>query len=160
MKILIFTEGTVLMHKSALGHRREEIVEQVQNEDKSIHDYASYIPIGNAVNKISKWANQGAEISYLTSCKKVENVEKVRSVLLKYSFPSVNLYFRRDGEEYKDIAERIMPDILIEDDCESIGGENEMTITHISENKKKEIKSVPVKEFSGIDHLPDNTSEL
>jgi hypothetical protein len=71
-----------------------------------------------------------------------------------------SLQYREGKEEYKDIAERIMPDVLIEDDCESIGGEKEMTITHVSPDKKAEIKSIPLKEFGGIDHLPDNLTEL
>jgi len=53
-----------------------------------------------------------------------------------------------------------MPDILIEDDCESIGGKNEMTITHINPKLKTKIKSITIKEFEGIDHLPDKISEL
>ena len=53
-----------------------------------------------------------------------------------------------------------MPDFLIEDDCESIGGEKEMTITFIKPEIKEKIKSVVVKEFGGIDYLPDNLDEL
>ncbi len=63
-------------------------------------------------------------------------------------------------ETYKDIAERVIPDILIEDDCESIGGEKEMTITFVKPEIKQKIKSIIVKEFSGIDHLPDKLQEL
>ncbi|MBU1868283.1 hypothetical protein KJ608_02360 [Patescibacteria group bacterium] len=53
-----------------------------------------------------------------------------------------------------------MPDILVEDDCESIGGEQEMTYTHIRPSLKEKIKSAVVKEFNGIDHLPDSIQEL
>jgi hypothetical protein len=31
MKILIFTEGSIIMHKNATGHSREEIVNQVES---------------------------------------------------------------------------------------------------------------------------------
>jgi len=58
------------------------------------------------------------------------------------------------------VAERVMPDILIEDDCESIGGESEMTYPHIREDLKQKIKSIVVKEFQGIDHLPDSLTAL
>jgi hypothetical protein len=58
------------------------------------------------------------------------------------------------------VAERTLPDILIEDDCECIGGESEMTYPHIRQELKSMIKSIVVKEFSGIDHLPDALSEL
>jgi len=49
---------------------------------------------------------------------------------------------------------------LIEDDCESIGGMEEMTIINIKPDLKKKIKSVVVKEFEGIDHLPDDLKNL
>lgn len=72
----------------------------------------------------------------------------------------MKIFFRQNGESYRDIAERIIPNVLIEDDCESIGGEKEMTITFIRPEIKKMIKSIVVKEFGGIDHLPDNTKDL
>lgn len=46
------------------------------------------------------------------------------------------------------------------DDCESIGGEPEMTYPHIRADLKPKIKSIVVKEFQGIDHLPDSIEEL
>lgn len=70
------------------------------------------------------------------------------------------MFFRREGEEYKNAAERVIPDILIEDDCESIGGEVEMTYPHIKPELKTRIKSITVKEFGGIDHLSENISDL
>lgn len=85
----------------------------------------------------------------------------IREVLSKYGFPSPeNLYYRFPSEEYKDVAERLMPGILIEDDCESIGGEKEMTYTNINPSLKPKIKQVVVKEFEGIDHLSDNLNRL
>ncbi|MFH1286555.1 MAG: hypothetical protein ABII02_02275 [Candidatus Magasanikbacteria bacterium] len=160
MKILIFTEGTIIMHKNAVGHSREEIVRQVETKESSIHDYASYVPVMNAPAKIKGWHDLGAEIIYLTSRKKPHEIEQIKSVLKKYGFPKGRLEYRQGKEEYKDVAERIMPDVLIEDDCESIGGEKEMTITHVSPDKKANIKSIPLKEFGGIDHLPDNLTEF
>ncbi len=49
-----------------------------------------------------------------------------------------------------------MPGIIIEDDCESIGGEVEITYPHIKSELKARIQSIVVKEFSGIDNLPDS----
>ena len=160
MKIMIFTQGTILMHKNASGLGREEIVKQVESKESSVKDYASYIPVGNAVNKINSWKKQGVEIIYLTSCKTEKEVEDIKEVLAKYSFPSGQLLKRENNEEYKDVAEKIMPNILIEDDCESIGGINEMTYTHINSGLKSKIKSVPIKEFGGIDHLPNSIEDL
>ncbi|MEW6408349.1 MAG: hypothetical protein AB1465_06715 [Patescibacteria group bacterium] len=160
MKILVFLHGTTIMHKNAVGHTREEIVKQVEAKEKSVHDYKSYVPVGNAVKKLQNWKKDGAEILYLSSHETAEDVEKDKFVLKKYGFPDGQVLFRQTGEQYKDIAERIMPDILIEDDCESIGGKDEMTITHVRPELKKKIKSIVVKEFSGLDHLPDKISAL
>ena len=160
MKILIFTEGTILMHKTAIGHSRDEIVKQVEDEDESIYDYKSYVPIGDAVKKIHSWKTDGAELFYLTSCIKPEEIKDIQNVLKKYNFPEATLLFRKQNEDYKDIVEKLIPDVLIEDDCESIGGINEMTITHIKPLIKKQIKSISIKEFGGIDHLPDNLNDL
>lgn len=160
MKILIFTEGTIIMHKTAIGHSREEIVKQVKNEQESVHDYKSYVPVGNAVKKLQDWKNDGAEIFYLTSRRKPEEIKQIQNVLKKFKFPDGQFLFRRKNEEYKDVAERVIPDILVEDDCESIGGIGEMTITHVKPEIKKKIKSIPIKEFGGIDHLPDKISAL
>jgi len=160
MKILIFTEGTIIMHKTAIGHSREKIVKQVKDEQESVHDYGSYVPIGNAVKKLQNWKNDGAEILYLTSRKKLDEVKQIQNVLKKFNFPDGQLLFRQKNEEYKDIAEKIIPDVLIEDDCESIGGIDEMTITHVKPEVKKKITSILIKEFGGIDHLPDKISAL
>ena len=148
------------MHKNAKGHTRDEIVRQVEDNDKSVHDYKSYVPVGNAVKKLRNWKMGGAEILYLTSRAKPEEIEQIQHVLKKFKFPDGNFLFRRKNEEYKDVAERVIPDILVEDDCESIGGIKEMTITHVRPEIKKKIKSVSIKEFGGIDHLSDNISAL
>src|SRR3990167_3034035 len=112
MKILIFTEGTILMAKNTIDLTREEIVQRVKEKEDSVKDYVSYVPVGNAVEKISGWT-EGNYLFYLTSRKKSEEIEQIRNVLKKFNFPAGELVFRKDGEEYKDVAERIMPDILI-----------------------------------------------
>ena len=161
MKILVFTEGTVIMHPSAKGLTREQRVEQSKIRERTVHDYRNYIPNDRAVQKLMDWKTQGEKIYYLTSRTKPEEIDDVRFVLQKFSFPdSQNLLFRQKGEEYKDVAERLMPDILVEDDCESIGGEVEMTYPHIREDLKAKIKPIIAKEFGGIDHLPDNLQKL
>src|SRR3989344_2169657 len=112
MKILVFTEGTILMHKNAVGHERKSIVKQVLDKIVSVTDYAGYVPIGNAVGKIQKWQNRGAEIIYLTSRRTDKQINDINSVLKQYNFPVGRLEYRKTGEEYKDVAERIMPDVL------------------------------------------------
>lgn len=170
------------MHGSAQGLSREEIVEQsqaagIQREERnlayesnveppavepnSVYDLKNYIPVGNAVEKLTKWQEQGAEICYLSSRRIKSEIETIRRILHKFHFPNAdNLYFRREGEDYKDVAERLLPDVLIEDDCESIGGAKEMTYTFLKPELKARITSIPVPEFGGIDHLPDKLSQL
>ena len=148
------------MHKSAEGKTREERVKQVMDGEPSVHEYASYIPVGNVLKKLKSWQSQGAEILYLSSHETAEDVEKDKSVLEKYGFPKGQIFYRQNGESYKDIAEKIIPNVLIEDDCESIGGEKEMTITFVKPEIKQKIKSIVVKEFSGIDNLPNNIGDL
>lgn len=153
-------EGTIIMHKTAFGISRQKIIKQVKEKDPSVHDYLLYIPIGNAVSKIQKWKNQGAEIIYLTSRKEQNEIEDIKKILQKYNFPEGELAYRKENEEYKDVAERILPDILIEDDCESIGGEKEMTITRVKSEIKQKIKPIVIEEFCGIDHLFDDINLL
>jgi len=158
MKIMVFTEGTIFTHSNWRGLAREEIVRRVKEGERP--DYVGTIPIGDAAKKIQAWSRAGAEIIYLTSRRALDEVKQVRKVLLHYDFPVGRLLFREKDEEYKDVAERALPDILIEDDCESIGGEIEMTYPHIQPEIKAGIISIVVKEFGGIDHLPESLSEL
>jgi len=160
MKIMVFLHGTAIMHKNALGRTREERVKQVLDGDESLYDFASYVPVGNVVRKLLVWRQQGAEIVYLSSHMKVEEVEQDKVVLRNHGFPDGQIFFRHNGESYSDVAESVLPDILIEDDCESIGGDAEMTYPHIRPELKARIKSIIVKEFGGIDHLPDDVDGL
>jgi hypothetical protein len=162
LRILIFTEGTILTHRSHVGLPREKVVELVKSRKGPLGvDYFSdSVPIGNSVRKIQTWKRQGTVILYLTSRRASQEVQAIRAVIAKYHFPSGRLLFRREGEEYKDVAERALPDLIVEDDCESIGGEEEMTYPHMKQDLKTRIKSIVVKEFGGIDHLPDIVSDL
>jgi hypothetical protein len=157
---MIFLHGTAIMHRGGLGRTREERVRQVLDGDGSLYDFMAYVPVGDAVQKIQTWREQGAEILYLSSHEKVEDVEKDKFVLRTYGFPDGPVYFRHGVEGYSDIAESVLPDILIEDDCESIGGSEEMTYPSIKPELKPRVKAVVVKEFGGIDHLPDDVLAL
>jgi hypothetical protein len=162
MRILVFAEGTILTHQSHIGLPRDKVIELVRNREGELSAgyFASSVPIGHCVRKISEWRKQGAIILYLTSRRTREEVGIIRNVLSKCRFPEGELLFRRAGEEYKDVAERAMPNIIVEDDCESIGGEKEMTYPHMKEDLKTRIKSIVVKEFGGIDDLPDSITDL
>jgi len=176
MKILVFTEGTIFIHKRWVNLQRAEIVklvkswsslsreelEKLKNSGTApgLGDYTGSVPIGDCVKKIQTWKKQGATIMYLTSRTKAEEIQIIKELLKKYHFPEGELLFRKVGEEYKDVAERTFPDVIVEDDCESIGGESEMTYPHIKPEMKAKIKAIVVKEFGGIDHLPDDITEL
>ncbi len=160
MKIMVFLHGTAIMHRNALGRPREERVRQVLAEDESVKDFASYVPVDGAVRKLETWTRQGADIVYLSSQVTAADVAKDRLVLRSHGFPEGPVLYREAGEQYADVAARILPDILIEDDCESIGGEREMTHPQLGPALKSRIKSIVVREFGGIDHLPDDLSDL
>lgn len=102
----------------------------------------------------------GLEILHLSSHRGVEDIEADEAVSRKHGIPDGQVFFRQNGEQYKDVAERVLPHVLIEDDCESIGREEEMAYPHIRQELKVKIKSIVVKEFGGIDRLPDEVAEL
>lgn len=160
MKIMVFLHGTAIMHKSGLGKTPDERGKQVEENEESVHRYDDYVPVGNADRKLRMWVQQEAEIVYLSSHQNEEDIRKDIKVLSTYNFPDAPVLYRHGKETYAEIAERVMPDVLIEDNCESIGGESEMTFPHINPQKKKLIKSIVVNEFSGIDDLPDDINQL
>ena len=96
---------------------------------------------------------------YLSSHKRREDVEKDRFVLNKYQFPKGRIFYRHQ-DKWDPIIIKAKPDVIIEDDCESIGGDSYITYQNISSELKSKIKSIIVKEFGGIDHLPDDISKL
>jgi len=143
IKILIFAEGTILKPKSIF----------------TIYNHKSYLPIGNCIEKINGWHRQGAEILYCTSRKNNHAIE-IADILRRYGFAGTKLFFREKGQKYKDIVELIKPNILIEDNCKSIGGSWQMCITYVQPLLKETIKSIIVKEFKGIDHLSQSINDL
>jgi len=143
IKIMVFAEGTVLKPKSLL----------------SLYNHRSYIPIGNAVARLDSWHQQGADIIYCTS-RKGKQAEEIAGLLKRYKFAGSKLYFREKKQTYKDLVEEVRPDILIEDDCRSIGGSWQMCITHVAPEIKASIQSIVVKEFWGIDDLPSSLQNL
>jgi len=144
LKILLFTEGTTLGPK-------------VWYEWFFV---ARYVPIKNAVEKLLRWEDQGAIINYITSRTAYKDVEKIRNLLLSYNFPGCKLYYRDKGEKYSNIVETELPNVLIEDNCKSIGGKWQMAITYVRQDIRERIKSIVVSEFKGIDNLPDSIYNL
>jgi hypothetical protein len=154
MRLLIFLHGTVIMHPGAAGRTRAERVAQVRAGHPTIHQYAAYLPVGAAVAKLRSWHDAGAQIGYLSSHRDPGDVAKDARVLRAFAFPPGQVLAREPGEGYGQVAARQMPDILIEDDCESIGP-GQVTYPQIPPGLRARIKSIIVPEFGGIDHLPD-----
>jgi hypothetical protein len=141
--ILVFAEGTILGPRNLWN----------------FFNHKHYFQIGNCVDKITKWQNEQWDITYLTSRKSRNEVNETREILIMNNFPGSVLYYRGKREKYKDIAEDLIPSILIGDDCRSIGGKWKKSISYLCNNGKEKIKSVIVKEFKGMDHLPDSINE-
>lgn len=143
LTIMVFAEGTILKPKSWL----------------TLYNHNSYIPIGNAVDIIKSWKQQGANIIYCTSRKK-KQADDMANTLREYGFVGTFLVAREHKESYKDIVENLHPDILVEDDCKSIGGAWQMCITKVIPEIKEKIKSIVVPEFKGIDNLSTDIKQL
>jgi hypothetical protein len=149
------------MHSDGVGRTRGERVAQSRaRTEPTLHDYARYVPIGGAVPRLRLWEEQGAEIEYLSSHRGSADVAVDVAVLEAYGFPSGRVLAREPGESYGDVAGRALPDVLIEDDCESIGGASELTYPQIQPDLRERIKSIVVPEFGGIDHLPGSLEAL
>ena len=159
MRILVFVEGTLLIEPTWVGLSNSEIVAIVK-AGKKPREFYKFVPVGNAVRKLEIWKHQGGELIYLTSRTLPNEVDDIRNVLNKYKFPEGIFLYRKSGETYKDIAEREIPDILIEDDYASDGGVADMTYPHLDPEIKKKIISIVIPEFSGIDQLPENITDL
>lgn len=142
-KIMIFLEGTIFYTKPILF----------------LFTVKGYVPIGKCVNIINSWNEQGAEIIFCTYAKK-NKVNFIKRILKEYGLNYHRLCYRDKKEQYKDIVEQIKPDILIEDDCKSIGGASQMCITNVNPDLKKSIKSIVIKEYTGIDMLSRNLEDL
>ena len=159
-RILIFLHGTLIMHAAGLGAPREERDRQVLSRHPSVEDYANYVPVGGAADKTAAWVGQGAELHYLSSHETAEAVDLDLLVLRRFEFPPAPLHYRKPGETYGQIAAALLPAVIIEDDCESIGGAAQMVISALTAGQRRSAGSLVVEEFGGIDHLPSDLEAL
>lgn len=137
-KIMIFSEGTILKPK--------------HNNFFSRINVNNYVPIGNAKEIIKNWQEQGYEIIYLTSQKGRKAMGMARR-LDELGFVGSMVGYRQTRQDYATLIKEEQPDILIEDDCKSIGGEKHMCITQLNDELKKSLKHIVVEEFKGIDDV-------
>ena len=131
-KLMVFLEGTAFNTKPlALCSARR-----------------AYTPIGGAVQKINSWHGQ---YTVVLCTYRRWRTGLVRRALRQYGVQYAVLEHRRRGEQYADVVLRVHPDILVEDDCSSIGGAAEMCVTKLPQNELERIRSIVVPEFGGID---------
>lgn len=135
-KIMVFIEGTTFYTKPFLF----------------LFSKKGYEPLGKSIKIINDLFDRGNEI-YLCSYVRKKRYYFIKSIMDYYKVNYTEILCRDKGEQYSDLVERICPDILIEDDCASIGGEKEWCITNVREDNRKRIKSIIVKEFEGIDSI-------
>ncbi len=136
MKIMIFIEGTTFYTKFPMF----------------LFTKYGYKPIGNAVEIVNSWQEKGHKI-YFCSYVRKSRYNFIKRIIDFYGMKYTEILCRKKGEGYSEIVERLKPDILIEDDCRSIGGQKEWCITKVKEEIKSEIRSIIVPEFKGIDDV-------
>uniref|UniRef100_UPI004057A7C3 hypothetical protein n=1 Tax=Agathobacter sp. TaxID=2021311 RepID=UPI004057A7C3 len=136
MKIVVFIEGTTFKTRFPMF----------------LFTKYGYKPIGNAVDIVNTWKKEGHDI-YLCSYVRKRRYNFVKRIIDFYGMKYTEILCREKGEQYSEIVERIKPDILIEDDCKSIGGQKEWCITNVREEIKAGIYSIIVPEFKGIDDV-------
>lgn len=137
-KIMIFVEGTILKPK--------------YNNILSRISMTTYIPINNAIETLKKWQEEGYEVIYLTSLKG-RRAMKMAQHLDELGFTGSMVGYRQKNQDYATLIKEEFPDILIEDNCLSVGGEQNMCYNLLSDELKKEIKHIVVEEFKGIDDV-------
>lgn len=111
-----------------------------------------YKPIDSAVEIVNGWQKQGYEI-YLCSYVRNRRYSFIKRIIDFYGMKYNEILYREKGEKYSEIVESIKPDILIEDDCKSIGGQREWCITNVRKEIKEGIHSIIVPESKGIDYV-------
>lgn len=136
MRIMVFIEGTTFYTKPVLF----------------LFTKCGYKPIGNAVQSVNRLYDEGHEI-YLCSYVRKSRYGFIKSVVDFYGMRYTDILCRDKGETYSEIVERLKPDVLIEDDCKSIGGLKACCITDVKKEIKREIQSIIVPEFAGIDNV-------
>ena len=105
-KIMIFVEGTILKPK--------------YNNILSRISMTTYIPINNAIETLKKWQEEGYEEIYLTSLKG-RRAMKMAQHLDELGFTGSMVGYRQKNQDYATLIKEELPDILIEDNCLSVG---------------------------------------
>jgi hypothetical protein len=172
VKVLVYLQGTIIMHKSGKDKIPQERRKQVLDKsDETIFDFENYIPINKANDILTKWKMKGIDIVYMSSHRNKKDLNKDIKVLEKYNFPKGEILYRDFFHRYNSLIKKELPDIIIEDDCASIGNwirerykfipetivnflkRREMIYPCLDYKIKQNIKSIVIEEFSGIENI-------
>jgi hypothetical protein len=160
MKVGVFLHGTAIMHAAAAGVGRDERVRQVRRGDPTVRDFASYVPTPGTAEKLAAWERHGATLVYLSSHRRPDGIRADESVIRRHGFPAGPVHGRQEGEDYGPLVERLGLDVLVEDNCESIGGTARTCASQLSSAGRQSVLCVIMPEFSGLAGLPDNPARL
>ncbi len=160
MKVGVFLHGTAIMHAAAAGVSRQQRVEQVRQGDASVADFGSYVPTPGTVDKLVAWRRQGVGIVYLSSHRRAEDLRADEAVIRRAGFPDGPVHGRGDGEDYGALVGRLGLDVLVEDDCESIGGSEQTCAAQLDPGARASVNCVLLPEFAGLGDLPDDPHVL
>jgi hypothetical protein len=142
------------------GWDRDERIQQVRRRDPSVADFASYIPTPGTAQKLAAWQRHGAAIVYLSSHRRRDGIRADTTVIRRYGFPPGPVHGRQEGEDYGPLVTRLGLDVLVEDDCESIGGAAQTCTAQLGSAGRQSVRCVVLPEFSGLTRLPDDPAEL
>jgi hypothetical protein len=160
MRIGVFLHGTAIMHASAAGVDRQERVRQVLSRDATVRDFASYVPTPGTAEKLAAWQRNGATLAYLSSHRRADDLSADESVIRRHGFPPGPVHGRQQDEDYGSLVARLRLDVLIEDDCESIGGAAQTCAAQLSHDSGQATRCIVLPEFAGLAELPDNPAGL
>jgi hypothetical protein len=160
MKVGVFLHGTAIMHAAAAGVERDERVQQVRRRDPSVREFASYIPTPDTTAKLAAWAQHGATLVYLSSHRHPEGIRADEAVIRRHGFPKGPVHARAEDEDYRALVERLGLDVLVEDDCESIGGTTQTCAAQLTATRRQSPRCIVLPEFSGLTTLPDDPAAL
>jgi hypothetical protein len=160
VKTGVFLHGTAIMHAAAAGVERDERVRQVRRRDPSVPDFASYVPTPGTAAKLAAWQRHGAILVYLSSRHRQDDIRADESVIRRHEFPACPVHGRQQGEDYGPLVERLRLDVLVEDDCESIGGAAQTCAAQLSSAARRSVRCIVLPEFAGLADLPDDPAEL
>jgi hypothetical protein len=160
MKVGVFLHGTAIMHAAAVGVERDERVRQAHRREPTVLDIASYVPAPGTAEKLAAWDRHGAILIYLSSHRRPDDIRVDESVIRRHGFPAGSVHGRQEGEDYGPLVERLGLDVLVEDDCESIGGAAQTCAAQLSPAGRQSVRCIILPEFSGLAGLPDNPAEL